>query len=85
MSRTLLAALTIAAVAACGGGDRRDIAAADSLSRDLQLAPVDTTAELNDRPAVDSAPPAAEPAAAPAPAPKPKPTPKPAAPRPAPA
>jgi hypothetical protein len=50
MSRTIIAALTLTAIAACGGGDRRDTAAADSLSRDLQLAPVDTTATLNDRP-----------------------------------
>jgi hypothetical protein len=50
MSRTMIAALTLAAIAACGRGDKKDVAAADSLSRDLQLAPVDTTAELNDRP-----------------------------------
>lgn len=50
MSRTMIAALTLVAVAACGGRDRGDTATADSLSRDLQLAPVDTTAELNDRP-----------------------------------
>lgn len=82
MSRTFLATLTLLAVAACGRGDRRDVAAADSLSRDLQLAPVDTTAELNDQPA-----PAVEPET-PAPAPtRPaaaKPAPKPAAPKPAP-
>lgn len=59
MSRTMIAALTLAAVAACGGGDRRDTAAADSLSRDLQLAPVDTTAELNDRPTASAPAPAA--------------------------
>ena len=59
MSRTMIAALTLVAVAACGGGDRGDTATADSLSRDLQLAPVDTTAELNDRPT------ASTPAAAP--------------------
>ena len=50
MSRTMLAALTLLAVAACGRGDKRDVASADSLSRDLQLAPVDTSAALNDRP-----------------------------------
>lgn len=50
MSRTMIAALTLVAVAACGGRDRGDTATADSLSRDLQLAPVDTTAALNDRP-----------------------------------
>ncbi len=79
MSRTMLAALTLLAAAACGRGDKRDVASADSLSRDLQLAPVDTTATLNDRPAADTAP-----AAAPAPAPTPPPTPKPAAPKPKP-
>lgn len=58
MSRTMLAALTLMAVAACGGGDRGDMATADSLSRDLQLAPVDTTAELNDRPTASTPAPA---------------------------
>ena len=77
MSRTMLAALTLMAVAACGGGDRGDMATADSLSRDLQLAPVDTTAELDDRPAASTPAPAprtpsspSRPAAQP-PAPKP--------------
>ena len=55
MSRTMLAALTLLAVAACGRGDKREVASADSLSRDLQLAPVDTTAALNDRPSADTA------------------------------
>lgn len=84
MSRTILAALTLVAVAACGGGDRGEAATADSLSRDLQLAPVDTTAELNDRPTASTPAPAprtnrpAAPAAAPshprpgAPAPAPR-------------
>jgi len=58
MSRTMIAALTLVAVAACGGGDRGDTATADSLSRDLQLAPVDTTAALNDRPAASTPAPA---------------------------
>jgi hypothetical protein len=79
MTRTLLTVLAVAGLAACGGGERRDVATADSLSRDLQLAPVDTSAELNDQPAAA----AEEPAPAPAPAPKPKP--KPAAPKPQPA
>jgi len=86
MTRTLLTMLALAGVAACGGGgERQDLATADSLSRDLQLAPVDTSADLNDQPAPEPA--AVEPApAAPAPAPKPKPAaPKPAAPKPAPA
>ena len=78
MSRTMLAALTLLAAAACGRGEKRDVASADSLSRDLQLAPVDTTAELNDRPSADTA------AATPAPAPAPNPAaPKPAKPKPA--
>jgi hypothetical protein len=82
MTRTLLTVLAVVGVAACGGGERRDVATADSLSRDLQLAPVDTSAELNDQPA----PAAEEPAPTPAPAaPKPAPKPKPAAPKPQPA
>lgn len=77
MLRTMIAALTLVAVAACGGGDRSDQAAADSLSRDLQLAPMDTTAELNDRPTASATPqrtpaqasrPTAQPAAPAAPA-----------------
>jgi hypothetical protein len=85
MSRTMLAALTLLAAAACGRGDRRDVASADSLNRDLQLAPVDTTATLNDRPSADTATmtpapatPAPAPAARPAPKPAPRPAPKPA-------
>ena len=84
MSRTRLAALTLLALAACGRGDKSEVASADSLNRDLQLAPVDTTAELNDRPSADTATVAtATPAPAPAPKPVPKPKPKPAAPAPA--
>lgn len=80
MSRTMIAALTLVAVAACGGGDRGDAATADSLSRDLQLAPVDTSAELNDRPTASKPAPAprANRPAAPAAAPRPS---APAAPR----
>jgi hypothetical protein len=89
MSRMVLATLTLAALAACGRGDRSDVATADSLNRDLQLAPVDTSATLNDQPAADTATPA--PPATPTPAstpkakPKAKPAPAPAAPAPAPA
>jgi hypothetical protein len=84
MTRTLLTVLAVAGLAACGGGERRDVATADSLSRDLQLAPVDTSAELNDQPAADTTPAAEAPAPTPAPAtPKPAPKPKPAAPKPA--
>jgi len=61
MSRTMIAALTLAAVAACGRGNGGDTAAADSLSRDLQLAPVDTTVPLNDRPTASAPVPAAKP------------------------
>ncbi|HEX5962592.1 MAG TPA: hypothetical protein VFY42_02605 [Gemmatimonadales bacterium] len=71
MSRTMIAALTLVAVAACGGGDRQDMATADSLSRDLQLAPVDSSAELNDRPAAEPAPAARTPAPTSRPATKP--------------
>src|SRR6476469_606188 len=60
MSRTMIAALTLAAIAACGRGDKKDVATADSLSRDLQLAPVDTTAELNDSPSESTSTPAAK-------------------------
>jgi len=60
MSRTMIAALTLAAVAACGRGNWGDTAAADSLSRDLQLAPVDTTVPLNDRPTASAPAPAAK-------------------------
>jgi hypothetical protein len=75
MSRAMIVGLTFVAVAACGGGDRGDAATADSLSRDLQLAPVDTSAELNDRPTEDRPT-----ASAPAPT---RPTPTRPAPRPA--
>jgi hypothetical protein len=89
MSRMVLATLTLAALAACGRGDRSDVASADSLNRDLQLAPVDTSATLNDQPAADTATPPPPATSAPAPAstpkPKPRPTPAPAAPAPTPA
>ncbi len=87
MSRMVLATLTLAALAACGRGDRSDVASADSLNRDLQLAPVDTTAALNDKPSADTATPTppTTPAPAPAPKPKPKPATTPAAPAPTPA
>jgi hypothetical protein len=88
MSKRILAAVALIALAACSKGENKEAAlAADSLKRDLQLAPVDTT-----RPLADTAVAAAEPAPAPAPAaapkskprPAPRPAPKPA-PRPAPA
>ena len=61
MSRTMIAALTLVAITACGRGDREQAATADSLNRDLQLAPVDTTAELNDRPTASTSTPAPAP------------------------
>ena len=88
MSKTILAVFAALTLAGCGRGDKREVASADSLNRDLQLAPVDTTAPLNDT-AAAAATPAPEPTttpAAPAPAPSkptPKPAPKPAAPAPA--
>ncbi|MGH7518609.1 MAG: hypothetical protein ACREOC_14275 [Gemmatimonadales bacterium] len=88
MSRNLLVTLALGALAACGGDKNENVAAADSLSRDLQLAPVDSGVPLNDQ---SAASPAAAPEATPAPAPKPaaprpkpKPVPAPAAPAPAP-
>ena len=60
MSRTMIAALTLMAVAACGVRDAGDTATADSLSRDLQLAPVDSSAELNDRPTASAPTPATQ-------------------------
>jgi hypothetical protein len=87
MSRMVLATLTLVALAACGRGDRSDVASADSLNRDLQLAPVDTSAALNDQPSADTATPTppATPAPAPTAKPKPKSKPAPAAPAPTPA
>ena len=65
MQTRLLVVLALAGAAACGGGGN-DAAKADSLQRDLAMAPADTTAALNDRPAAE---PAATPAATtPAPA-----------------
>jgi hypothetical protein len=49
MFRKTLAVVGIIAVAACGR-DRADQAAADSLARDLQMSPADSSADLNDRP-----------------------------------
>ena len=80
MASKRLAIFTLAMLAGCGGGGS-DHAAADSLSRDLQRLPVDSSATF-----ADTATPAAEPVAQPvAVRPKPQPKPKPAAPKPAPA
>ena len=82
MAAKRLTLFTLAFLAGCGGGSR-DSAAADSLSRDLQRLPVDSSATLDDAPALAAAP-VAEPAPAPKPVAKPKPKPKPPAPAPAP-
>jgi hypothetical protein len=84
MSAKRLAVLTLTILAGCGG-DRGASLAADSLSRDLQRVPADSSAELNDRPAdlggakvVEASTPAPKPVSKP----KPKPRPAPPAPKP---
>jgi hypothetical protein len=72
MTANRLAILTLAMLAGCGG-ERGGSMAADSLSRDLQRLPVDSSAALNDQ-----APAATPVTAVSNPAPKPKPKPKPA-------
>jgi hypothetical protein len=88
MQKSFIAVFALAALVGCGKKDQQQ-AAADSLSRDLQLAPAESTTALNDRPSAQPETPAPS---SPAPstskpaAPKPKPTsPAPATPRPAPA
>ncbi len=79
MKSQLLAVLALATTVACGRSDRdrQDTALADSLSRDLELAPVDSSATLSDRSA-DTAEVAPSPIPEPAPKPQPpKKTPKP--------
>ncbi len=77
MASKPLAILTVALLAGCGGGGS-DRAAADSLSRDLQRLPVDSSATLSDR-AEPTAEPVAQPVASrPKPQPKPRPRPAPA-------
>ena len=61
MFRKQLSILGMMSVVACAGGDRSDQAAADSLDRDLQMSPADSSAELNDRP---TNPPASNPSPA---------------------
>lgn len=79
--RLSLFAVTLLAVAC--GGESPDRMVADSLTRDLQLAPVDSSAVLDDRASAEpeTPPPPAKPVAAkPKPKPKPAPAPAPAAP-----
>ena len=76
MAANRLAILTLELLAACGG-DRSASMAADSLSRDLQRLPVDSSATFSDQAAATPVPAPAAPVAA-KPKPKPKPAPKPA-------
>ena len=79
MAANRLAILTLALLAACGG-DRNASMAADSLSRDLQRLPVDSSATFSDQAAATPVPAPAAPVAA-KPKAKPKPKPAPAPPR----
>lgn len=84
MSAKRLSLIAVLLLAACAG-ESPDRMAADSLTRDLQLAPVDTSAVLDDRASAPPATPVAarpkpKPAPRPAPAPKPAPAPAPPAP-----
>lgn len=56
MFRRTLAGLGLVALAACGGGKDQQQAAADSLQRDLELAPAESLAPINDQPAAGEAP-----------------------------
>ena len=79
MAANRLAILTLALLAACGG-DRSASMAADSLSRDLQRLPVDSSAMFSDQAAATPVPaPAAPVATKPKAKPKPKPAPAPLA------
>lgn len=84
-TRLLTGTAMLALVAACGTRDANQSATADSLSRDLQLAPADSTAALNDQPAAPPAAPApvTRPVQKTQPQPtRPRPTPRPVAPAP---
>lgn len=92
MRAFILSLVGAAAVAACGGEPDQTQLAADSVARDIQLPPVDTTVPINDAPAATPSPAPATPpparrtpsppppAVTPAPAPAPTPAPPPAAP-----
>lgn len=70
MVRNFIAGLAVMSLIACSGKSEQQ-SAADSLKRDLQLAPAESTTALNDQPAAQPAPAPAAPAPAPAPKPKP--------------
>ena len=74
MATKRLALFTLAVLAGCGG-DRGSSIAADSLSRDLQRLPVDSSATLNDQPEAAPVAVVAKPKPAPKPAPKAAPAP----------
>jgi hypothetical protein len=77
MKKTMLIAVALLAAGACRGGEPKQAATnTDSMSRDLQLAPVDTSKPLADAPAATPAPTPTPPA--PTPKPKAKAKPKPA-------
>ena len=77
MTKTMLIAVALLAAGACRGGEPKQAATnADSMSRDLQLAPVDTSKPLADAPAATPTPTPTPPA--PTPKPKAKAKPKPA-------
>jgi hypothetical protein len=61
MKPYLISMLALVGAVACGGGNK-DAARADSLSRDLAMAPADSHATGNDRPAATPAPAASRPA-----------------------
>lgn len=84
INRTALQLTLVALVASsgCGRGDSAQMAKADSLNRDLQLAPADTTAKISDQPVAGTASKTPAPAPTPKPAP-PKPAPPKAEPKPA--
>ncbi len=56
MTRTHLATLSLAVLAACSGGGKSNSASADSLSRDLSRPEAPTGNAMNDRPAATPAP-----------------------------
>jgi hypothetical protein len=71
MTAKRLSLFAVTLLAACVG-ESPDKMAADSLSRDLQRVPADSSAVLDDRPAAPAKPAAAKPRSKPAPAPAPK-------------
>ena len=80
MRTQALAVSALILLNACAGRDRNDTARADSLGRDLELAPAESTVTLNDQPTVS--PPQQTPAAQPSTSTPPRQNPRPATPRP---